>query len=323
VTAPLVSVITAVRNGGRYLAETIASVQAQTLEAWEYLIVDDCSSDDTANVARRAMAGDPRIRLLVRKEAGGPYIAANDAIAVSTGRIIIRTDGDDLQPPERFAKQVRFLEDNRKFRACVTYWRPFRDGGDLGAIETVPPPGAFKWYLLLRGASIHSSLCIERTALEELGNYNALPLSQDYRLWCELTRRGWLGVLPEALSFVRFHAEQSTQRRGALQSQLAKNILKEHWEALIGCPCSPEDVETLWAVGYSLPAALDQTLAMLDRWDSLWKRDLSLDVQERLSLSKLSDFRRRKLLRSNLKQSPIKTLLAAARFGLNPARTAS
>jgi len=312
---PLITVITAVRNAERHLGETIASIQSQDVTDWEYIIVDDLSTDGTIDIVRRAMEQDRRVRLVIRTETGGPYTAANDALRTARGRYIVRTDGDDLQPPDRFSKQIRFLAEQPQFKACVTYWRPFHEStGVLGSIETVPSPGAFKWYLLLRSASIHSSLCIEREAMLAIGGYRELPLSQDYRLWCELTLRGWLGVVPEALSYVRFHVARSTNRRGPLQRDLAKDVLRDHWLALTGTECSAEQIETLWALGYSLPYDLAKALAMLDRWDALWKRDQSLTDRDRVELASLSALRRRKLLRSNLRLRPVKTLFAALKL---------
>ena len=317
---PLITVITAVRNGERYLQETIASIQAQDTEDWEYIVVDDASTDRSAEIVERAMSHDPRLRLVRREVSGGPYAAANDALLVSRGRYIMRTDGDDLQPPDRFRRQVQFLRENPQRKACVTFWQSFDETGRLpDGVVTVPRPGAFKWYLLLRSASIHSSLCIERTALLDLGGYRDLPLSQDYRLWCELTRREWLGVLPEVLSYVRFHENRSTNRRAALQRQLAEDVLRDHWLALSGQPCTAEDVEALWAVGYSLPFDIRRGLTILKRWDALWKADSTLDAQDRTELDRLSALRRRKFLRANLRRQPAETVLGALQGGLRPA----
>jgi glycosyltransferase involved in cell wall biosynthesis len=320
---PLITVITAVRNGEKYLAETIASIQAQDLDEWEYIIVDDASSDGTREVVEQAMKNDRRVQLLCRRESAGPYTAANDAARISRGRYLMRTDGDDLQPPDRFRRQIRFLSEHSRFKACVTFWQALDDQGLVpGRIATLPRPGAFKWYLLLRSASIHSSLCIERDAFFEIGGYRDLPLSQDYRLWCDLTRRGWLGVLPEVLSHVRFHENRSTNRRTALQRTLAHKVVQDHWLALTGQPCTDDDVATLWAVGYSLPSDIRRGLAMLDRWDRSWSGDATLDAEDRKELAGLSRLRRRKLLRANLRRQPARTLLAAMKQQLQQARGA-
>ncbi|MGH9201995.1 MAG: glycosyltransferase family 2 protein, partial [Vicinamibacterales bacterium] len=84
-TDPLVTVLTAVRNGARYLPQTISSIRSQTVSDWEYVIVDDASEDDTTDMVEQAMVEDPRIRLLRRETRGGPYIAANEGLAVARG----------------------------------------------------------------------------------------------------------------------------------------------------------------------------------------------------------------------------------------------
>ncbi len=312
---PVASVITAVRNGARYLAETIASVQAQSFQDWEYLIVDDASDDDTCEVVERMRQRDRRLILLRRSVCGGPYAAANEAVQQARGEFLFRTDGDDLQPPERFERQLRFLRENQQYQACVSYWQAFdKDGLIANSVATVPSPGAFRWYLLLRGASVHSSLCIRRQALLDVGSYRELPLSQDYRLWCELTRRGWLGVIKEVLSYVRYHEARSTTVRGSLQRDLALDVLRDHWLALTGEPCPPELLEALWAMGYSLPSEVGSGLDALETWTRLWRADKSLTPQDRDELEALTRLRNRKFLRANLRKSPASTMLAAARY---------
>lgn len=315
--SPLITVITAVRNGGRYLEETIASVRAQDFTDWEYIIVDDASSDNTAAIATAAGECDSRVRLLRRAHPGGPYTAANDALKIGRGRYIMRIDGDDLSPLNRFSRQLEFLSTNPRYRGCVSWWQAFDATGLIpGSVVTVPHPGAFKWHLLLRGASVHSAACIERATLAELGWYRELPLSQDYRLWCEMTRRGWLGVMPEVLSHVRFHENRSTNRKPELQRQLALDVLRDHWLALTGEHCSADQLETLWAVGYSLAFPIRKGLAMLDQWDRLWKADASLEPQDRRELAALSKIRRLKLLRSNVRREPARAVISALQLRL-------
>lgn len=313
---PLISVITAVRNGEKYIAETIASIQSQDVTDWEYLIVDDASTDSTADIVREAMKEDSRLQLLQRKQAGGPYVAANDAVRLCTGEYVMRTDGDDLQPPDRFRLQLDFLSTGQ-YRGCVTYWQAWGQGLIPGTVASVPQPKALCWYLLLRGASVHSSLAVQRTALVELGGYRELRLSQDYRLLCEMTRRGWLGVMPVVLSYVRQHENRSTNRHGDLQRMLALEIASEHWLEMMKAPITAQELEALWAVGYSLPFPVRRGLEMLKRWDQHWMRDKGLEAADFKELSELSAMRRRKFLRANLKLRPWETAWAAAKFGFS------
>jgi hypothetical protein len=321
--SPVISVLTATRNAASFISETIRSVQAQDFCDWEYIIVDDASTDATCEAIEKYASTDHRIRLLRRGHCGGPYVAANDALAVSRGRYLFRIDGDDLCPPYRFSRQLRFMERHPEYRASVSNWQAFRqDEWPHGDVVSLPSsPRVFRWYLLLRSASIHSSACFERAALEELGGYRALPLSQDYRMWCELTRRNWLGLIPEVLSYVRFHPGRSTNQCSGLQRRLALDVLRDHWRALTGEECAPDELDALWAVGYSLPFSVPCGLRMLHRWECHWQADRSLTSGEWQELRKLTELRSWKFLRANIGNQPRAALAKAFALALSQPRS--
>ena len=120
---PEVTVLTAVRNGERYLPETIDSILNQTFQDWEYILVDDDSSDRTVEIVQNYQAKDNRIRLIQLSERKGPFGAANIGIHHSNGKYILRTDADDLSNPSRIEEQIRFIKANPSIRACASYGR--------------------------------------------------------------------------------------------------------------------------------------------------------------------------------------------------------
>lgn len=309
-SVPEVTVLTAVRNGALYLSETIASIQAQTFSDWEYIIVDDNSDDNTVELVEAARREDPRLRLLRRDSSAGPYVAANDGLREARCRYIVRIDADDLCPRHRIERQLEFLAVHREYRACVSYWQGFSHNGLIPNTVTPIPgnPRVFRWALLLRGPSIHSSVCFEREAMDEIGGYRELPLSQDYRLWCELTRRGWLGTIPEVLSYVRYHEKRASFQRKTLQAECGLDVLSDHLTALTGETWSRADLEALRAVGLSLPDCVEKGIEMLDRWDRFWQAAPDLTPQDREELAQLSTFRRWKHLRSNARRQPLRVL---------------
>ncbi len=105
---PLVTVLTATRNGAPYIAETIDRIRAQTFTDWEYIVVDDASDDNTVEIVHEYIAKDPRFRLLRRGTSAGPYTAANDGLKEARGKYVVRTDADDLSTPDRIEKQLAF-----------------------------------------------------------------------------------------------------------------------------------------------------------------------------------------------------------------------
>jgi glycosyltransferase involved in cell wall biosynthesis len=324
-TSPKITLLTAVHNGTPYLSETISNIQSQDFEDWEYIVVDDASTDRTLNVVERAMRIDSRIRLVRCLQRIGPYAAANEGLNVSLGQYIFRIDADDLSPVHRFRRQLEFLAQNPQYRGCVSFWQPFNEKGLMpGRVVTLPTrPGVFKWYLLLRGQSIHSSACIERSALLELGGYRSLPLSQDYRLWCEMTQRNWLGVVPEVLSYVRMHDKRQTNQRAQLQRDLAMDVVADHLKALTGQVWTREELNILWAAGYSRSMPISAGLAMLDRWDRLWQADAQLTREDHEDLVRLSRLRRWKLLRANVLHEPMRVLIDGLKLGIADRRFSS
>lgn len=104
---PLVSIIMPMRNSAATVEATIRSIQRQTLEAWELIVIDDGSTDRSADIV--AGIGDPRIRLVREPVGRGLAARLNQAIALCTGAYIARMDSDDLCFPERLARQVERL----------------------------------------------------------------------------------------------------------------------------------------------------------------------------------------------------------------------
>lgn len=123
-----VSIITPAWNNERYIQETIRSVQAQTYENWEMLVVDDGSSDRTFELASRAACADPRIKVIRQKVNGGAAKARNRALQESTGRFIAYLDADDLWTPDKLAAQVTFMKANECGFSCASYEVLAEDG---------------------------------------------------------------------------------------------------------------------------------------------------------------------------------------------------
>lgn len=287
---PLATVVTAVRNGEQYLAQTIASVQAQTFRNWEYLIVDDASQDGTVRIVEEAMQMDPRVRLIRREVSGGPYAAANEGIRHASGRYIFRLDGDDIAAPHRVAHQLAFMAHHPHLRACASGGRLVsRPGGVVGQVRMLPTtPGCVRWHLFVRRNLRHSSACVERDALEAIGGYRELSAAQDLRLWCDLSRRQWVGATPEVLVYSRRHPESLTRNLRGPQRELAIDVLADHVEAVLGKPWSRADVTTLWELQRtSTVTPFADGLRVIRRWERAWRRDVTLSAEDRAHLKAL------------------------------------
>lgn len=184
---PGVSVITPVWNAADTLEETVRSVQAQTRDDWEMLLVDDGSEDGSRALAERLAAGDPRLRLLGWGDNRGAAAARNAGIAAARGRYVAFLDADDLWRPEKLAVQLDYLARTGAVFVFSAYQRMDAAGRPLGRVGV---PARVDHARLLRGNVIG---CL--TALYDAGHYGpvempALRRRQDYGLWLRLLARG-------------------------------------------------------------------------------------------------------------------------------------
>ena len=108
----LVSIITPNWNCAKYICETIRSVQAQTYQNWEMIIVDDCSTDNSEEVVKPFLELDKRIRFLKNVKNSGAAVSRNYALREAKGRWIAFLDSDDLWLPEKLEKQLKFMVEN-------------------------------------------------------------------------------------------------------------------------------------------------------------------------------------------------------------------
>jgi teichuronic acid biosynthesis glycosyltransferase TuaG len=111
-TNPLISIITPCYNSALFIAQTIESVIAQTYKNWEMIIVDDCSTDTSFEIALNYAAKDKRIKVLRMEQNSGAALVRNKAIKVSQGEYLAFLDSDDIWLPEKIERQLQFMQEN-------------------------------------------------------------------------------------------------------------------------------------------------------------------------------------------------------------------
>jgi glycosyltransferase involved in cell wall biosynthesis len=223
VTGPKVSVIMAVYNGARYLAQAMDSVLAQSFTDLEFVVVNDGSTDETAAILDGYQ--DPRIVLVEHDQNMGLTRSLNRGIDASCGELLARQDADDYSLPERLARQVAFM-DAHPAVALVGSGSKWIDGQGAVIRDGSPPtdPVTIQQQLLSSVPFLHGTFMIRRSCLGDVGGgYNeAFPVAQDCDLFLQISERWELANLPDILYVHRRHADTVTARRRADQERYLK-----------------------------------------------------------------------------------------------------
>lgn len=136
-TQNLVSIITPNYNCGCFIAQTIESVLAQTYTLWEMLIVDDCSTDNSYEIALEYAAKDSRIKVICNEKNSGAAVSRNKALELAQGEFIAFLDSDDLWMPDKLEKQITFIRENNCDFSFTEYEHIDEDNNSLHQVANV------------------------------------------------------------------------------------------------------------------------------------------------------------------------------------------
>lgn len=220
----LVSIVTPAYNAERFIEATGASVINQTYVDWEWIIVDDGSTDRTAALVERI--GDPRIRLLRGPHSGLPAAARNLGLRAAAGDLVAFLDADDLWEPDKLAAQVRFLETfpDAGLVFCRYYlWFDRRPVARriVPSLHGLPNPGRYLEALCRRNLIGTSGVVARRRILIELGGFcedTLLRGTEDYDLWLRIAERTAIGYVDRPLFRYRIHAAGTSSNEQAIQA---------------------------------------------------------------------------------------------------------
>lgn len=223
---PLVSIVLPTMNGAQFIGDTIDALLNQTLENFELIIIDDGSTDNTAEVIRRYT--DPRIRA-VFQENQGVCRATNRGYAMARGKYLSRHDHDDISLPTRFEKQVEFLETHPEIAFVGCWAQIWSDGKPTGRIHQHPTtPGYIAFSLLFNSPFVHTACLLRKKVFEVTGGYtldpNRIP-PEDYECFSRVSRSFAMANIPESLVIYQEVANSMSSMLRAEQSPAKKRFV--------------------------------------------------------------------------------------------------
>lgn len=192
-----------VYNGEKYLIEAIDSILSQTYTDFEFLIIDDGSTDRTSEIL--FSYDDPRIRIVTNKENIGLTKSLNKGLALARGEYIARMDADDISHPERFKKQIIFLDNDPYCGIVGTSIKTIDFEGKI--INTHKLLFNPSYPDFLKGNQlIHGSIMTRKVILDQFSGYNEIfKKTQDYALWLQIAKKFNIYNLHEYLYYLRLH----------------------------------------------------------------------------------------------------------------------
>ena len=209
---PKVTVIMPVFNAGRYLDESVGSLQAQTYQDWELLAIEDGSTDNSLALLEGYAARDPRVRILRNPVNLGLSRTRNRGLDAARGEYLGWLDADDIAAPTRLEKQVRFLDRHPDF-GLVGSWveeidAESRPNGRRWILNA--PPESVPGLMLFRCYCAQSAMLLRRSMVAADRYDEDYPPAEDYEFNARLSRRLPMWNLPEILCFYRRHAANTS-----------------------------------------------------------------------------------------------------------------
>ena len=223
-----VSVVMAVYNGEKYLREAVNSILSQTFKDFEFIIINDGSTDATREILESYR--DPRI-VLIHQGHVGLTKSLNKGITQAKGEYIARQDADDISLPERLENQIEFMESHKNIALLGTAAKIIDERG--GYLHTRKYPGDYtsiQKVIREDNCFCHGSVMFKKKSFFDLGGYREIfSTAQDYDLWLRFTENFDVENLPTPLYIRRFNPLSITikdivfqRRMGTFARRLAK-----------------------------------------------------------------------------------------------------
>jgi glycosyltransferase involved in cell wall biosynthesis len=230
--APVISVIMPVYNAERYLTEALDSILAQTFGDFELILIDDGSTDGSAEILNQYATVQDRIRLFRRPNTGLTK-ALNECLRLARGEFVARMDSDDICTPDRFEKQVTYMRAHPDVVLLGGAYDLVDGGGRFLRRVTQPQDDAALQQSCLDGRTpiCHPLALMRREAVLKVGGYDeSFLVAQDLDLWLRLGEVGKLANLPDVLLQYRQHEDSISERKQELQVRNMRIACERAWQ---------------------------------------------------------------------------------------------
>jgi hypothetical protein len=313
-----------VYNGEKYLKEAVESIVSQTFRNFEFIIINDGSTDGTPAILAHYQEMDTRIRVY-HQENQGLIASLNRGCQLARGKYIARMDADDVSLPERLEQQVQFLDTHLDIGILGSWTEVIEKNGVSQYIVHVPTtPALIEWSLLFGCCMAHPSVIMRRDVIERLNFYRSEAIhAEDYDLWSRASLVTHLANIPEALIRYRVWEEGITSRHHLEQEQSAVIVSHSMIIRLLGSDVSSETIANLRKVLNGLPLdspqQIDEVATLVKQLHRAYLNTHSLNRAESREVAQDAGMTLLALAASNSKISAVKRLrILAQALRLSP-----
>ncbi len=243
---PSISVLMSVYNGELYLREAVESVLQQTYTDFEFIIIDDGSTDGTSGILQRYAQIDKRI-CVHRQKNLGLISSLNKGCRLAQGKYIARMDADDICLPDRLAKQVYYMEAHSEIGVLGTWVEYIDESGETyGQWHMPTQPGLVGWSLIFGTCLAHPTVMMRSDVLESLNYYHFEALHvEDYDLWTRASFLTRITNFPEVLLKRRTREDSICSQHLQSQQENVIKVMRAMTERLLGSHVSIDSMSYL------------------------------------------------------------------------------
>lgn len=230
---PKVTVLMSVFNEERFLQEALDSILNQTYKDFEFIIINDGSTDKSKEILE--LYDDKRIRIINNDHNIGLTRSLNLGLELARGEYIARMDANDLSLPTRLEKQVKFLNENTDVVLTGNWTEHIDDNGNSKGVIRYPTEHCFiSWNLLTKPCLAHTTVMYRRDKALDVGSYNTtLKYTQDYDLWVRLSKVGKVSQITEVLLKVRLSDDSIRVLFKDNQIEIGRSISYDNVKAIM------------------------------------------------------------------------------------------
>lgn len=245
---PKVTVLMPVYNGENYLREAIDSILNQSFKEFEFLIINDRSTDNSLQIIEAYR--DPRIRLFNNKTNLKLVATLNKGLNLARGEYVARMDADDISLPGRLKAQVKFLDTHPEVGILGTNVELIDDSGGYFTNFKAQPqpsdPALVRWTLFYRCCINHPTVMVRKSVYKHIGGYRSQFLyAEDYDLWLRAVQRTKIANLQKVLVKVRKHENNITIKYNREHHQSAAAAVQKSILEFIGSEVTFKTVRSL------------------------------------------------------------------------------